>query len=284
MVRRFVSAAALVACAAMYAYAAERATFILTNGERKSGEVVFHGGNQANFIDGQLNLGEGGKEQSFPIDRVAVIDVAGGNPSQAELSKLSNEQAVSLRDGTVVGGKFVNIVRGDTLLWENEGGQQTQYALRDVSRIYLNPQSARVAFNYTGAPAAVGTAGQGSVEPGAVRVDANRAWTDTGIQVKAGDLVAFRATGQITFGQTEGQSAGPDGKSGAMSGNYPVPAMPAGGLIGRVGTGAPFPIGSNTSPIRMPAAGRLMLGVNDNELNDNGGFFSVTVTRTGQGR
>src|SRR5882762_3783050 len=83
MVRRFISAAALVVCAAGYVFAAERATFILTNGERKSGEVVFHGGNAANFIDGQLNLGDNGKEQSFPIDQVAVINFAGGAPGSA---------------------------------------------------------------------------------------------------------------------------------------------------------------------------------------------------------
>jgi hypothetical protein len=34
-----------------------------------------------------------------------------------------------------------------------------------------------------------------------------------------------------------------------------------------------------TQPLVMPASGRLMLGVNDNELNDNSGFYSVTVTK-----
>jgi hypothetical protein len=29
----------------------------------------------------------------------------------------------------------------------------------------------------------------------------------------------------------------------------------------------------------MPASGRLMLGVNDNELADNSGFYTVTVTK-----
>ena len=54
---------------------------------------------------------------------------------------------------------------------------------------------------------------------------------------------------------------------------------PPGGLIGRVGTSAPFPIGSNSQPIVMPADGRLMLGVNDNEPGDNSGAFTVTVTK-----
>ena len=55
--------------------------------------------------------------------------------------------------------------------------------------------------------------------------------------------------------------------------------MPVGGLIGRVGSSGPFPIGSNAQPIVMPAAGRLMLGVNDNVWTDNSGYFSVVITK-----
>ena len=55
--------------------------------------------------------------------------------------------------------------------------------------------------------------------------------------------------------------------------------MPVGGLIAKVGNTAPFPIGSNTQPIVMPADGRLMLGVNDNELGDNSGYFTVAVNK-----
>ena len=88
MMRRFISAMLVAACAGAYVAAAERATLILTNGERKSGELVFHGGNAANFIDGDLNLGNNGKEEPIHIEQVAVIDVAGGTPSTAELSRV----------------------------------------------------------------------------------------------------------------------------------------------------------------------------------------------------
>jgi hypothetical protein len=288
MLRRFISTVALVACTGIYAFAAsERATFILTNGERKSGDVVFHGGQANNLIDGQLNLGNAGQEQSFPIDQVAVIDVAGGTPSTDELGKVgASGQWVAMRNGGVESGKFLNMVRGDTLLWQNDAGQTQEIALRDVARVYLNPQSARTAFNYNGPMATpVGTSGtQTTLEAGAVRVDANQPWTDSAVTVKAGELIAFRASGEIAFGQSSGQAANPDGKGDVRSPNYPVAAMPAGGLIGRVGTGAAFPIGSNTQPIRMPANGRLYLGINDNEVNDNSGFFSVVVTKTGQSR
>ena len=67
MFRRLTSSVALVACVGIYAFAAERATFILTDGERKSGPVVFHGDQHENLINGFLNLGaDNGKEMAFP--------------------------------------------------------------------------------------------------------------------------------------------------------------------------------------------------------------------------
>jgi hypothetical protein len=280
MVRRFISAAAVVACAASYVLAAERATFILTNGERKSGEVVFHGGHAANFIDGQLNLGDNGKEQSFPIEQVAVIDFSGGAPATAELSNVpASGQSVVMRDGNVVPGHFVNIVRGDTLLWENASGQEQPLAVRDVARVYLNPQAARTVFNYKG-PVGTAVATSGTMTGRTVQVPANQAWIDTGIDVNVGDKVAFQASGEVTFGRSAGMTAGPDGNGSVHNARYPDPSAPVGALIGRVGQkGKPFGIGSQTQPLPMPASGRLYLGVNDNELGDNSGAFTVVVSK-----
>ena len=282
MMRRYISAMVVVACAGAYAFAAERATFILTDGERKSGELVFHGGNAANFIDGDLNLGNSGKEEPIHVDQVAVIDIVGGTPSPAELSKVpATGQAVATRDGNVATGKFVNITHGDTLLWESTTGQQTQYALRDVARIYLNPASARTAFNYNGpsGATAVGTSGT-NAQSRTITVDARQAWTDTGVTVNTGDQVAFQASGEILFGRSPGQSATPDGNTAGRSAKYPDPTVPVGALVGRIGTnGKPFAIGMQTQPLPMPASGRLYLGVNDNELGDNSGAFTVIVTK-----
>ena len=57
---------------------------------------------------------------------------------------------------------------------------------------------------------------------------------------------------------------------------------PAGALIGRIGTGEPFLIGTITQPIPMPGIGRLMIGINDDQLGDNSGAYSVVVTRIGR--
>jgi hypothetical protein len=288
MVRRVISTVVLVACAGIYALAAtERATFILTTGERKSGTVVYHGGQNENLINGDLNLGQdNARDLTFHMAQVAVIDFVGGRPAPDEISNVpASGHYLVTRDGNGQPGTFVNMIGGDTLVWRNQNGDEQRYPLRDVRRIYLNPDSARTAFRYRGTGAnAVGTAGQTVLAPGAVRVDANQPWSDTGVDVKVGDLVSFQGNGQIAFGQSSGQTAGLDGKSDVRSPNYPVSAMPVGGLIGKVANSAPVPIGSNQQPIRMPASGRLMLGVNDNEMNDNSGFFSVIVTRTGQNR
>jgi hypothetical protein len=279
MLRRLVSAAALVACAGVYAFAAsERVNFILTNGERQSGTVAFHGDAHENLINGYLNIATNDKDLTFPVEQVAVIDFTGGQPAAAELGQLGAGQMLVMRDGTTQQGRFVNMIGGDTLLWDNAAGARQQFPIRDVTRVYLNPGSARTVFNYTGTQAtAVATSGQ---MPGVqVRVDAKQPWTDTGVTVNAGDHIAFQASGQIAFGRSPGQTSDPNGNEAERRANYPDPTVPVGALLGKIGNGAPFAIGVQTQPLPMPASGRLMLGVNDNELSDNSGFYTVTVTK-----
>jgi hypothetical protein len=205
-----------------------------------------------------------------------VIDITGGQPPTSELAQLGAGQMLVMRDGSVQQGRFVNMTGGDTLLWDNAAGQRQQLAIRDVGRVYLNPASARTVLNYNGAQA-VATSGQ--MPSRQVRVDAKQAWTDTGITVNAGDRVVFNASGQIAFGQGPGQTADPNGNAAERRANYPDPSVPVGALLGKVGNSAPFAIGMQTQPLGMPAAGRLMLGINDNELGDNSGFYTVTVTK-----
>src|SRR4051812_15962314 len=213
MLRKAFAIGVLVASAGWYALAAERATFILTDGSRRSGQVVFHGDQRENLINGYLNLSNdaGGPEFTLPMDQVAVIDFAGGQPSPTELGELPpSGHFLTLRSGQSQPGTFVNIIGGDTLLWRNTSGQTQQYRLSDVTRVYLNPQSARTAFNYNGtaatANAAVGTSGVAA--GGSVLVQANQQWNDGGLTVSKGDRVSFTTSGQISYGQ--GMSAGPD--------------------------------------------------------------------------
>ena len=114
-IRRLIWSAALFACAGIYvSAAAARATFILTDGERKSGIVVFHGGQNENLINGHLNLGvDNGKDMTFPIEQVAVIDFVGGQPPNTELSQLGTRHMLVTRDGGAQPGSFVNMIGGD---------------------------------------------------------------------------------------------------------------------------------------------------------------------------
>jgi hypothetical protein len=292
--KAFASLLGVLACVAL-TFAATRATFILTNGQRASGELVFHGGQGNNMIDNQLNLGNAGQEKSYPVDQVAVIDIVGGTPSQDELGKaLASDQSMVLRNGFVQGGHFVNIQNGNTLIWRNDAGQEQHYGLEAVTRVYLNTQSARQLFNYT-APAApppsppIGTGRPAPVmraartRGNALVVPGTLPWVDTGILVNTGDRVTFHATGRVGLVQGEPQ-VGPEGKTGALSDKYPLPAMQNGALIGRVGTGQPFPIGSQQTPIPMPGTGTLQLGINDDFFPDNSGAFEVSVTVNGRPR
>jgi hypothetical protein len=276
MRRRLISAAALVACAVCALAAAERATFILTDGERQSGTVASRGDQHENLVNGYLSLASGGKERTFLIDQVGVIDFVGGTPSTTEVAQLGAGPLLVMRDTSTQPGQFVNMIDGETLIWDNANGQRQEFFIRDVARVYLDPRLARTLFNAPSPGAAVATAPMAGA---IVHVDAKQAWTDTGITVTAGDRVVFNASGRLVFGRGTGQTSDPNGNPAETRANYPDPTVPVGALLGRVGNGVPFAIGLQTQPLVMPASGRLLLGVNDNELNDNSGFYSVTVTR-----
>ncbi len=109
-----------------------------------------------------------------------------------------------------------------------------------------------------------------------VTVDATHPWVDSGLAVRKGERLSFRATGTIHWGAHADQVAGPEGHD-AKAGK-----LGAGGLIGRVGyNGKPFPIGGTRAPIAMPKSGKLFLGINDFIFSDNAGSFVVTISRPG---
>jgi hypothetical protein len=287
MFRRLSIAAALVAGASLYVMAAERATFVLTNGERKSGEVVFHGGQSRNMIDEQLNLGNDGKEESIPFDRVAVIDF-GGDPNANEARALPGDDLhlMVLRNGQTERGHFVNMVRGDTLQWRNQSGQERDIPIREVARVYLKPSVARNVFlgNVPGGGSAIGTGGGDGPMSATVQVRADRDWNETGMNVRQGERVAFRTTGQIRFSKDREHSAGPSGNRDVRNPTVPVPNVPVGALIARIGDGEPFPIAAAQQVITMNGDGPLMLGVNDNQWDDNTGSFNVMIRRENSNR
>lgn len=109
-----------------------------------------------------------------------------------------------------------------------------------------------------------------------VRVNSQQRWTDTGITVRAGDVLTFTAQGTIKMSDGPDDLATPAGsRIGRTAANAPVNAV-AGALIARIGDSAAFLVGNQRS-ITAPVGGRLYLGVNDDHLPDNTGEFEVTV-------
>lgn len=295
MARRLFLGALAICLVTWNVRAAERATFILTDGERISGTLAFHTNTREILIDNDFSLviTPGQPERQFHYAQMAAIDFAGGTPRNEELAALpDNGHLLVMRNGDIRQGHFVNIIGGDTIKWQDQSGGDTQsIPVTSAARIYLNPSAAKTIFNYNGPRRGnqAGNAGNAGntgnlrnaqIIASNVAVQANTAWNDSGVDVMRGDQLRFDAQGQVTFIQG---GTGPTNSGGSFehrSDKYPVPSLGVGALIGKVGTnGTPFAIGANNNAIAMPASGRLYLGVNDDNVSDNSGSFSVTIAR-----
>jgi hypothetical protein len=126
---------------------------------------------------------------------------------------------------------------------------------------------------------------QEPVEPVTVQVPANQQWTATNFTVRNGDRIQFSGTGEIQLSVDPEDRASVAGSlKGRLAPGSPAPRYLAGALIGRVGGGRPFPIGDQTSALPMSGNGPLWLGVNDDQVHDNSGSFTVTFRLIRRGR
>jgi hypothetical protein len=293
MKNRYVVATALVlglgVTAALSATrSAERATFILKSGERISGVLAIRtnegrGNIRKDTRAFELSIDNGKDAQYIPVSQVAAIDFVGGTPQTSELEVLvRGEHSLAMRDGSNRKGRFIDMMEATTVRWQRENSSETEdIPIVHVRRVYLDTESVWNTFNFEPRRASSNASTTAPPTPGGagVAVRANQAWTDTGVTVRRGELMRFVASGEVMFGGTAGQNAGPGGNSAMKNASYPVPDLPVGALIGRVGNGQPFAIGTTATAIEMPAAGRLQLGVNDDVHSDNTGAFRVQVLR-----
>jgi len=281
--RRFIATCVLAASAAVVVLANHPATFVLRSGQRVNGELGYKGGTTYTLSG-----------RDYESRDVAVISFVNDDPSAEELRQIPRvdnnptelERHVFVtRDGNVIFGKLYHISSdGETITYDRREGGRHDISANQLARIYINPAGARSAYNSIlrqgrGAVATAGVANSG----GGLIVTGNQPWTDTAVDVRVGDQVRFLSSGEIRVATGNGPEtvANPNGSGGfnAPRNNYPVPAMAVGGLIAKVGNSAPFPIGMNDQPIRMPANGRLYLGVNDDGFGDNSGAFNVRIVR-----
>jgi Ca2+-binding EF-hand superfamily protein len=108
-------------------------------------------------------------------------------------------------------------------------------------------------------------------------VDARQEWTDTGIDVRAGDTIMFESTGRVQLSTDGNDVALPGGhSSNRRAANAPLRTAPAGALIARIGNQGVNMVGDRRS-VRANANGRLYLGVNDDHFADNSGEYRVQI-------
>lgn len=273
MVKRTILALSVAALTVTgVAQAQESATLVMRSGERINCQLVDLGG--VGFT-----IRVNGQERQVPTNDVAVIDFTGATMTDADWALASGgQQVLWLRNGQTVQGQLYDI-GGTTPLkitFKTSSGDR-EFSSSEIGRIVLSRPDNVVATTGTQAQLAPGTG------PG-IAVSARQAWTPTGLTVRKGEVVTFNTTGEVQLSTDASDIATAAGaKSARYAPNSPMPRILAGALIGRIGNGAPFPIGNQTS-IAMPAAGQLFLGINDDELGDNQGEFRVDVQQPARKR
>lgn len=122
-----------------------------------------------------------------------------------------------------------------------------------------------------------------SDRPSTMQVDSRARWTDTQVDVRAGDEISVSARGTIQMSTDPNDTATPSGsRTGRSAQDAPVRAS-AGALIARVGNSTPVLVGDQSS-FTAQQSGRLYLSVNDDHLADNRGQYEVSVTVRSRGR
>lgn len=248
------------------AFAQENATLTLKSGEQIHGQLVDLGG--VGFT-----VRVNGQERQIPQNDVAVIDFTGGS---IDWNNYNGNQQVVLRNGQTIEGQLYDI-GGTTplkLTIKTSSGDR-ELSSSEVARIVLARPATAVATTGTPQtlPATIGGNG------GTLSVPANQQWIATGLNVRRGDSLTITATGTVQLSGDPNDTATPTGSTkGRYAQNAPLPAVLAGGLIGKIGNGKPFGIGSNAT-FTAPNTGQLFLGVNDDGMGDNQGAYQVTISR-----
>jgi Ca2+-binding EF-hand superfamily protein len=209
----------------------------------------WHGGaNEFNWLDRNRD------------GRLSRFEVVGSNASMTTWNEFQNLDYN--RDGRLARNEWH---------WSN-----ASFLNRDANRDGVI--TAQEFENSGGAPGTIGAIGGQNVNNQTFRVNSQQRWIDTGIIVRAGDIIRLQSSGQIQLSDNTSDVAGAAGAlSRRMANDAPVSGVYAGALIGKIGTYSPFAIGDQAQ-VTAPASGQLYLGVNDDHLPDNRGEFTVNVT------
>lgn len=260
--------------------AQDQVTVVTRSSDRASGALEDLA-NGTIYVRASLN-----DQRKIPLGSVLVFDFAGNgqNLPEAELRDArGDDHLLVLRNGSRSRGRLLNIEGGAgsarpdeprIISFRTVDGEERRVRPAEVARLYLGRYPAATA---TPLPAPAPTPTPQPAGPG-LSVPANQRWVNTGVFVQQGQLVRFSATGRVVLSGDANDAATPAGSStGRFAPNAPLGNVLAGALIGRIGNGAPFGIGSQSQALPMPGSGQLFLAVNDDEVSDNSGEFRVQV-------
>src|SRR6266849_3302633 len=111
-------------------------------------------------------------------------------------------------------------------------------------------------------------------------------WTDTGVDLRAGDSLVITAEGTLNLPM--GKTCGPGGQNRGFRDllkAYPVNEAGLGALVGRIGSSdaaQPFLVGASKQ-MQVPHAGRLFLGINQTKNDAIDGSFHAKVAFSARG-
>jgi hypothetical protein len=251
-------------------------TVVLKSGEQHSGQNLSYRVDRA-----RVAVRTGSGEPSFAEDQVAYVEFA--NAAVPVGLNLNGQEAVQLRDGSVLRGNLVEMGHGTNgdlstpflVIIDTDSGQRRLDA-GQVARVYFTGGTTPATATRD---AAITTRTAGARVDQHFVVQGTQAWTATGVQVRRNEQVTIAGRGQVAVGGGF-TPAGATG-TGELNNNNPLNSAPTGALIGRIGNGRPFFIGDRTT-IRASDNGQLLLGVNDSHHGDNSGSFEVDVVVNGR--
>lgn len=268
MTRLLTLVTALTLTIAAPALAQETVTLTMRSGERMTGDLVDM---NASGLIMRIN---GAQRNVSPAD-VTVIEFMNRPGGVASIEPPSGQwEFVVLRNGQTVQGRLSDIggTRPLRVTIDTPNGQR-DLSSQEVAQVYLaEPTAVRQAARpQPQTPSAPDLSGGRAT----FNVPGNQAWTPTGITVQQGQILGFQATSEVRLSSRADDRVPPAGGARQRVAG-PLASAPRGALIGRIDNGQPFLIG-NQSMVRMPAAGQLFLGINDDVVDDNGGEFQVTI-------
>jgi small nuclear ribonucleoprotein (snRNP)-like protein len=237
---------------------------VLRNGQNVSGTLVGMQPNSSHVL-----VANNSGQYDLALNQIARIYFGGGNGysgnGQAGPNNNGYEPYANNRNGN---GQYGNNGNGQY----GNNGNGGQYGDWNTGQYDGNPA------RYGGNPAQSGQPSYGNSTNRTITIPANKLWSNSGTDVRRGQVIHFRASGNIALSKNPGDNGTPAGANDRrMAGNSPLPGVTGGMLIGRVNNGQPFAIGAQAD-ITMLGDGRLYLGINDDYPGDNSGNFVVQMS------